>query len=73
MQIRNNALSLEVEDLKWGLELNAATIKQKNLESKHRKQETRELKEKVSELEKALSCMVCNFSLFISCSKAHII
>jgi len=54
-----------VEDMKWALELNNATVKRKNFESRKRKQEIRDLKEKVSDLEKGLSSMVTTLIVLV--------
>jgi len=51
-------LNTEVEELRAHKELNEVTVREKVLESKHHKQEVRQLRDKVEELEKALSSMV---------------
>ena len=67
LHLQNDDLTYEVDNLRGANELNIATNKQKTAESFRRKQEIRDLNEKVRELEKALSSMVRNVNIHPMC------
>nr|XP_002122599.1 basal body-orientation factor 1-like [Ciona intestinalis] len=61
LQTRCDSLTTEVESLRANKELSDATVKEKVTESKRHKGEIHGLREKVEQLEKALSSMVHEF------------